>query len=121
MKDYMKYLKNKICVLFALFVSTVTVSQSYKDDISVVLYTAEFIKKDVFSLKPFKEHNTYTFYLAKDEEILTKDKIIFLPTVCLYNNGDLLLKIEAGISMELPESTEERLNEEIDKLLEDKF
>ena len=117
----MKYLKNKICVVFALFVSTVTVSQSYKDDISIVLYTAEFIKNDDFSLKPFKEHNTNTFYLSKNKKIHAKEKIIYLPTICLYNNGELIEKIEAGISMKLPESTTQRLNEQIDILLQNKF
>ena len=116
----MKYLKNKICVVFALFVSTVTVSQSYKDDISIVLYTAEFIK-DNYSLKPFREHNINTFYIEKDKKIHANDKIIFLPTICLYSNGELIEKIEAGLSMKLPESTQERIQEHIDNLLQDKF
>jgi hypothetical protein len=116
----MKYLKNKICVLFALFVSTATVSQSYKDDISIVLYTAEFIK-DNFSLKPFKEHNTYIFYLSKDKKIHANDKIMYLPTLCLFNNGELIEKIESGIAMKLPESTTERIQEHIDELLSNKF
>jgi hypothetical protein len=117
----MKYLKNKICVLFALFVSTATVSQSYKDDISVVLYTAEFIKNDNFSLKTFKEHNTYIFYLSKDKKIHANDKIMYLPTLCLFNNGELIEKIESGIAMKLPESTTERIQEHIDELLSNKF
>ncbi len=116
----MKYLKNKICVVFALFVSTVTVSQSYKDDISVVLYTAEFIK-DNYSLKPFREHNINTFYIEKDKKIHSNEKIIYLPTICLYNNGELIEKIEAGLAMKLPNSTTERIQEHIDKLLQDKF
>ena len=119
----MKYLKTKkICVAIALFVFSVTLNaQSYKDDISIVLYSAEFIKNDNFSLKEFKEFNVNTFYLSKSKEIHANDKIMFLPTICLYNNGDLILKIEAGISMQLPKSTIDRLNEEIDKLLENKF
>lgn len=116
----MKYLKNKICVVFALFVSTVTVSQSYKDDISIVLYTANFIK-DNYSLKPFREHNINTFYIEKDKKIHSNEKIIYLPTICLYNNGELIEKIEAGLSMKLPESTTERIQEHIDELLQDKF
>ena len=116
----MKYLKNKICVAIALFAFSVTHSQSYKDDISVVLYSAEFIK-DNYSLKAFKEHNINTFYLEKDKKIHANENIIFLPTICLYNNGELIEKIEAGISMKLPESTQERIQEHIDNLLQDKF
>jgi len=117
----MKYLKTK-CVAIALFVSSVTLNaQSYKDDISIVLYSAEFIKNDDFSLKEFKEFNVNTFYLSKSKEIHANDKIMFLPTICLYNNGDLILKIEAGLSMKLPNSTTERLREKIDELLQDKF
>lgn len=117
----MKYLKNKLCVAIALFVFSVTHSQSYKDDISVVLYTAEFIKNDDFSLKPFKEHNINTFYLAKNKDIHAKEKIIYLPTICLYNNGELIEKIEAGISMKLPNSTTERIQEHIEEILQNKF
>ncbi len=120
MRDYMKYLNNKLCVAIALFAFSVTHSQSYKDDISVVLYTAKFVNDD-FSLKPFREHNINTFYLEKDKEVFANEKIIFLPTICLYNNGELIEKIEAGISMELPKSTKERLQEHIDELLEDRF
>jgi len=116
----MKYLKNKICVAIALFAFSVTYSQSYKDDISVVLYTAEFIK-DNYSLKPFREHNINTFYIEKDNNIHANEKIIFLPTICLYSNGELIEKIEAGLSMKLPESTQERIQEHINNLLQDKF
>ena len=116
----MKYLKTKLCVAIALFVFSVTHSQSYKDDISVVLYTAEFIK-DNYSLKPFREHNINTFYIEKDKNIHANDKIMYLPTICLYNNGELIEKIEAGLSMKLPESTTERIQEHIDELLQDKF
>ncbi len=116
----MKYLKNKLCVVFALFVSTVIVSQSYKDDISIVLYTADFIK-DNYSLKPFREHNINTFYIEKDKKIHTNEKIIYLPTICLYNNGELIEKIEAGLAMKLPNSTTERIQEHIDELLADRF
>lgn len=116
----MKYLKNKLCVAIALFVFSVTHSQSYKDDISVVLYTAEFIK-DNYSLKPFREHNINVFYIEKDKKIHANDKIMYLPTLCLFNNGELIEKIEAGLSMKLPESTTERIQEHIDELLQDKF
>ena len=116
----MKYLKNKLCVAIALFVFSVTHSQSYKDDISVVLYTAEYIK-DNYSLKPFREHNINTLYIEKDKNIHANDKIMYLPTICLYNNGELIEKIEAGLSMKLPESSTERIQEHIDELLQDKF
>jgi hypothetical protein len=116
----MKYLKNKLCVAIVLFAFSVTHSQSYKDDISVVLYTAEFIK-DNYSLKPFREHNINTFYIEKDKKIHANEKIIFLPTICLYNNGELIEKIEAGLAMKLPNSTQERIQEHIDNLLQDKF
>ena len=116
----MKYLKIKLCVAIVLFAFSVTHSQSYKDDISVVLYTAEFIK-DNYSLKPFREHNINTFYIEKDKKIHANDKIMYLPTICLYNNGELIEKIEAGIAMKLPNSTTERIQEHIDKLLQDKF
>ena len=46
---------------------------------------------------------------------------MYLPTLCLFNNGELIEKIESGIAMKLPESTTERIQEHIDELLSNKF
>ena len=109
------------CVtVFALFV-TVAINAQVKDDISVVQFSAEFVKSSEISLNPFKDYNTQTLYLSKNQKIFQKEKIASLPTVILYNDGEEVLKIDGGISMKLPENSIEQINEHINKILETRF
>ena len=109
------------CVtVFALFV-TVANNAQVKDDISVVQFSAEFVKSSEISLNPFKDYNIQTLYLSKNQKIFQKEKITSLPTIILYNDGEEVLKIDGGISMKLPEDSIEQINEHINKILETRF
>jgi thiol-disulfide isomerase/thioredoxin len=109
------------CVtVFALFV-TVAINAQVKDDISVVQFSAEFVKSSEISLNVFKDYNIQTLYLSKNQKIFQKEKITSLPTIILYNDGEEVLKIDGGISMKLPEDSIEQINEHINKILETRF
>ncbi len=101
-----------------LFLTTLVLAQ-VKDDISVVQYTAGFATE--ISLKSFKDYNTQTLYIEKHGDIFKKEKIKFLPTIILYNDGEEILKIESGISMKLPEDTQKIIQQYINKILETRF
>jgi hypothetical protein len=90
-----------------------------KDDISVVQYTAGFASE--ISLDAFNDYNTQTLYIEKHGDIFKKEKIKFLPTLVLYNDGKEILKIESGISMKLPENSLDQINKQINKILETRF
>ena len=114
-------LKDKICVLLTvLFASTVS-SQYYKENISVVLFKADFVQE--ISLKDYREHNTYVFDFenSKHEDYFIDDEIEFLPTLILFNNGKEIYRIEAGITLKMPDDYKIRLEKQIDKLIENKF
>jgi len=114
-------LKDKICALLTvLFASTVS-SQYYKENISVVLFKADFVEE--ISLKDYREHNTYVFDFenSKHEDYFIDDEIEFLPTLILFNNGKEIYRIEAGITLKMPDDYKTRLERQIDKLIEDKF
>ena len=114
-------LKDKICVLLTvLFASTVS-SQYYKENISVVLFKADFVQE--ISLKEYREHNTYVFDFenSKHEDYFIDDQIEFLPTLILFNNGNEIYRIEAGITLKMPDDYKIRLEKQIDKLIENKF
>tara|TARA_R110002020_G_scaffold199798_1_gene401687 strand:+ start:669 stop:1019 length:351 start_codon:yes stop_codon:yes gene_type:complete len=114
-------LKDKICVLLTvLFASTVS-SQYYKENISVVLFKADFVQE--ISLKEYREHNTYVFDFenSKHEDYFIDDQIEFLPTLILFNNGKEIYRIEAGITLKMPDDYKTRLEKQIDKLIENKF
>lgn len=109
----MKYL----LLLFCLSIY----AQDYKDGISIVQFSAEFTKSSEISLKPYRSHNTHLFYMSKDSEIFDKNKIIYIPTICIFNDGELVKKIEAGINLKLPDDTEDIIKEEIDNILNNQF
>ena len=105
-------------LILILLVSTFANAQ-VKDDISVVQYTAGFASE--ISLKSFEDYNTQTLYIEKNGDIFKKEKIKFLPTLVLYNDGKEILKIESGISMKLPENSLDQINKQINKILETRF
>ena len=111
----MKYLK------LILLLLTVSGYSQYKDGISVVQFSAEFVKENEISLKKFNDHNTHLFYLSKHSEHFTKEKIIYIPTVMLFHNGEQILKIESGVTLKLPENTIDKLENAIDEILENTF
>ena len=111
----MKYLK----LLLLLF--TLTGYSQYKDGISVVKFSAQFVKDNEIPLKKFNDHNTHLFYLSKHGKHFESEGIIYIPTVMLFYNGETILKIESGVTLKLPEDTEKKLKNAIDKILEDKF
>ncbi|QDP58895.1 MAG: hypothetical protein Unbinned5607contig1000_43 [Prokaryotic dsDNA virus sp.] len=106
--------------VIALFVTLVNYSQ-VKDDISIVQYSAEFLKEKEISLKSFKDYNTQVLYLSKDKKIFEKENIKYLPTVILYNDGNEILRIDGGIKLSLPENTNKQIQEEINLILRNRF
>ena len=111
----MKYLKLLLLLL------TVSSYSQYKDGISVVQFSAEFVQENEISLKKFNDHNTHLFYLSKHSDHFTNEKIIYIPTVILFHDGEEILKIESGVTLNLPEDTTARIEKAIDEILSDKF
>ena len=107
-------------LILILLVSNLANAQ-VKDDISVVQFSAEFVKTNEISLIPFRDYNTATLYLSKNQKIFQKENITSLPTIILYNDGKEIVKIEGGISLKLPEDTTETINEHINIILESRF
>ncbi len=93
----------------------------YKDGISVVQFSAEFVKDNEISLKKFDDHNIHLFYLSKHSKHFENEKIVYIPTVILFYNGEKILKIESGVTLKLPENTTTKLEDAIEEILADKF
>ena len=119
MRDYMKYVKiKKICVTaIVLFVTAVINAQT--ESISIVQYTASFAQE--ISLDDYKDYNVETLFMSNSKKLFDKNKIQYLPTVILYNDGEEELRIEGNIRLELPENWKQLVNEHIDLLLEQRF
>ena len=96
-------------------------AQEYKENISIVQFSAEFVKDQEISLKSFNRHSVYTFYLEKKQSVFTNEKIKFLPTVIVYENGKEKLRIESNIRLKLPDDTKESIQNVLDEILNNKF
>ena len=107
-------------IVFFIFSSNLY-GQKFKDDISVVQFSAPFTKDAEISLKKFDDYNIYTFSIVEKKEVFEKEKIKYLPTIILYNDGEEIIRIESGISLKLPEDTIDILEKEIDEIIESKF
>ena len=102
----------KRLIYIVLFLAVATgYSQNFKDDISVVQFSAPFTK----------DHNVYTFYINEKKNIFEKEKIKYLPTIILYHNGDEIMRVESGISLKLPDDCEQKILEEIEEIIGNKF
>jgi hypothetical protein len=109
-----------VTIIIALFFTTLCFSQ-YKDDISVVQFSAKFLVDKQISLKKFKEFNTHTLFISEHSKFFKEEEVEYLPTIIIYNNGDVVFRIDGGISLELPENTIEQLQKELNELQSNKF
>ena len=110
----------RLCIVLMLFPMLIF-SQDFKEEISIVQFSAPFTKDSEISLKPFKQHNTYTFNITEKKKVFDNEKIKYLPTIILYHNGDEVIRVESGISLKLPENTIELIEEKIEEIIESKF
>lgn len=104
-----------------LFLTTTLNAQDFKNDISVVQFSAGFVKDNEVKLTPFKVYNIHYFYMEKKAVLFKDENIKYIPTVILYHNGKEVVRVESGIDLKLPEDCIDIITKNIDKLIEDKF
>tara|TARA_B110000008_G_scaffold274547_1_gene310508 strand:+ start:853 stop:1191 length:339 start_codon:yes stop_codon:yes gene_type:complete len=109
-----------VIIIVALLFTTLSFGQ-YKDDISVVQFSAKFLVEKQISLKKFKEFNTYTLFMSDHSKFFKEEKVEYLPTIIVYNNGDVVLRIDGGMSLELPEDTIKQIQRQLTELQSNKF
>tara|TARA_R100000951_G_scaffold35757_1_gene30298 strand:- start:156 stop:494 length:339 start_codon:yes stop_codon:yes gene_type:complete len=109
-----------VIIIVALLFTTLSFGQ-YKDDISVVQFSAKFLVEKQISLKKFKEFNTHTLFMSDHSKFFKEEKVEYLPTIIVYNNGDVVLRIDGGMSLELPEDTIKQIQRQLTELQSNKF
>jgi len=110
----------RLCVitLIVFFVSAASLAQA---DIKIIQYSAEFVKDNEVSLKPFKAYDAKTLYMSKASSVFQKENIKYIPTVVLYYNNEEIFRVESGISLKLPENSIKQIEEKIEEIIESKF
>jgi protein-disulfide isomerase-like protein with CxxC motif len=89
--------------------------------IEVVQFSAEFLKENEVSLKAFRSYETKTLYMSKESAMFKKLDIKYIPTLILFNNGEEIIRVESGISLKLPDNAIQRIEEEIEEIIDNKF
>jgi len=106
----------RLCVMVAFLWTCATFAQ-----VEIVQYSAEFVKHNEVSLKPFKTYNTKTLYMSKESNAFKKHNIKYIPTIILFYNDEEVMRIESGISLKLPDNAIQRIEEEIEEIIDSKF
>tara|TARA_X000001382_G_scaffold127578_1_gene115671 strand:- start:1281 stop:1607 length:327 start_codon:yes stop_codon:yes gene_type:complete len=107
----------KLCVTGIVLFATVAINAQ----IEIVQFSAEFLKENEVSLKPFKAYDAKTLYMSKESAMFKKLDIKYIPTLVLFNNGEEVMRVESGISLKLPENAIQRIEEEIEEIIDSKF
>jgi hypothetical protein len=111
----------KLWIAILLLIPTLTFSQSYKDGLVVIQYSADFVKTHEVDIGELKEVEAIRLYLTQHPQVFKKEEIKYLPTVVLYHNGKTIVRIESDISLQLPDNTLEELQSHINKIVKQKF
>jgi hypothetical protein len=109
-----------VIIIIGLLFTSLSFGQ-YKDDISVVQFSAKFLVDKQISLKKFKEFNTHTLFISEHGKFFKEEEVEYLPTIIIYNNGDVVFILYGVISLELPEDTVKQLQEQLNELQSNKF
>lgn len=108
-------------IILSIYLLPIIAYSQYKDDISIVQFSAKFTQEAELDLTTFKKYNTFTFYISEKQKLFDKENVKYLPTIILFENGEEIHRIESGINLKLPENSRETILEKIDKLLKNKF
>ena len=112
-------MKPWIVILF--LIPSLTFAQSYKDGIVVIQYSADFVKANEIDISKLEGADLLRLAMTDHPKIFEKEKIKYLPTVCLYHNRKLIVRVESDITLKLPEGSLNRIQKEINKIVKSKF
>ena len=116
---YMGYI-----LAFLLFISSFSIkaqSPCKSDGICVVQFNAGFNEANkVTWLGELKECNKKFIDIQKDTKAAAKYKIVVVPTIVIYNDGEEVTRFQANIMMTM-EATVEDVQGKIDEIIMDAF
>jgi len=112
----------KLIILIVLFlVAFDGQSQEYKDEISVVFFTASFAKtKEIENWKKLYDCNKHILNIEDQPDLMSEESISVVPTIKIFNNGKEIKVWQANIMFELDISVKD-IQKEINKIVESKF
>lgn len=108
MKDY-------IILIISLFLSGSMFAQ-----VNVIQFNSNWNEENTFDTSQLKDCNTAYVSICENPKIQKEMKIVSVPTIIIFDNGEEIERFEGGIMMEITIKPKE-IQKEIDKLLLAKF
>lgn len=104
-------------VLLALFFFAVGLCVS---QVSVIHFNSEWNSDNSFNIKELNDCEKSDVVICDSPELKDKHKILSVPTVIIFDNGNEIARFEANIMMQL-EATRKEIQKEIEKIHLAKF
>tara|TARA_R100000951_G_scaffold78497_1_gene66254 strand:- start:99 stop:440 length:342 start_codon:yes stop_codon:yes gene_type:complete len=111
----------KLLLIILLFVSTFALSQDFPDGMVVVEFNASFNKpNEVVWLNKLTDCETERVDIAADSRWSSQYKIVVVPTLVIFNNGEEVKRFQANIMMSM-EATRKEVQDAVDEIVMEAF
>ena len=114
-------MKKIISIILFLGLCLVAKSQDIPEDgLSVVEFNAPFSNTKCEFLEKLSDVEIARVDISKDSKIGPKHKVVVVPTLIIFNNGEEVARFQANIMMQL-EATKKEVQGKIDEILMESF
>ena len=111
----------KKILLFLLFIPFLSFSQKVPGEgLVVVEFNAPFSNSKCEYLNKLSDCETSKIDISKNAKIGPKHKIVVVPTLVIFKDGEEVARFQANIMMQL-EATKKEVQEKIDEILMEDF
>ena len=111
----------KLLLIILLSVSTLALSQDFPDGMVVVEFNASFNKpNEVVWLNKLTDCETERVDIAADSRWSSQYKIVVVPTLVIFNNGEEVKRFQANIMMSM-EATRKEVQDAVDEIVMEAF
>jgi hypothetical protein len=110
-----------LIILLMLISSSANGQSPCGDDLCVVQFNAGFNEANkVTWVGELNDCSTKFIDIQKDTKAAAKYKIVVVPTIVIYNNGDEVARFQANIMMQM-EATKKEVQGKIDEIIMEAF
>ena len=114
-------MKKILLVLLFLGLCLIAKSQDIpQDGLAVVEFNAPFSNTKCEFLEKLSDVEIARVDISKDSKIGPKHKVVVVPTLIIFNNGEEVARFQANIMMQL-EATKKEVQGKIDEILMESF
>ena len=114
-------MKKILLILLFLGLCLITKSQNIpQDGLAVVEFNAPFSGTKCEYLEKLSDCETARIDISKDPKIGPKHKVVVVPTLIIFQDGEEVARFQANIMMQL-ETTKKEVQEKIDEILMEDF